>query len=133
MAYSKSNSARLRKRNKRVVTDGVVHISASFNNTLITITDRAGNTLLSASGGTAGFKGSRKSTPFAAQMASESIASVARDEWGMKTLIVYVKGPGPGRDSALRALGAVGFRILFIKDKSSNPHGGTRSPKKRRV
>lgn len=133
MAYSKSNTSRSRKRNKRVVTEGTIHIAASFNNTLVTITDRAGNALVSASGGTSGFKGARKSTPYAAQLAAEKVATVARDEFGMKTVIIYVKGPGPGRDSALRALGPMGFRVLFIKDRSSNPHGGTRSPKKRRV
>src|SRR5689334_11596365 len=104
MALLKKKFSKVRKRAKRTVTNGIFHISASFNNTLITTTDYAGNVLVSASAGTSGFKGTRKSTPFAAQMATEKVATVARDELGMKNIIVYIKGPGPGRDSALRAL-----------------------------
>jgi small subunit ribosomal protein S11 len=126
-------SGRIRKRAKRIVTDGVVHINASFNNTIINVTDRQGNTLVQGSAGAAGFKGSRKSTPFAAQVAAEKVGTIARDEYGVKVLIVFVKGPGPGRDSALRAFAALGFKVSDIIDASSIPHNGCRPPKKRRV
>jgi len=130
---SKTAAARTRKRAKRTVSDGVVHINASFNNTLITITDRQGNTVVWTTSGTAGFKGSRKSTPFAAQVAAEQAGKVARDEFGMKMIVVFVKGPGPGRESALRAFVALGFKIAEITDATGLPHNGCRPPKKRRV
>jgi small subunit ribosomal protein S11 len=126
-------AARKRKRARRVVTDGIAYINASFNNTLITITDRQGNVLSWSTAGSVGFKGSRKSTPFAAQVAGERAGTVARDEFGTKALIVYIKGPGPGRESALRALVALGFKILEITDATGLPHNGCRPPKERRV
>ena len=125
-------AARTRKRVKKTVVDGVAHIHASFNNTIITITDRQGNTLAWATSGGSGFRGSRKSTPFAAQVAAEKVAS-AMNEVGMKSLDVYVKGPGPGRESAVRALNAGGFKITNITDVTPIPHNGCRPPKKRRV
>ena len=121
-----------RKKNSKIDVLGVVHISATFNNTIITITDVQGNTISWASAGQKGFKGSRKSTPYAAQIAADSAASKAL-EYGMKTLSVEVKGPGSGRETALRALQARGFKILSIKDTTPMPHNGTRPPKKRRV
>jgi small subunit ribosomal protein S11 len=133
MALLKKKFSKTRKRVKRTVANGIFHISASFNNTLITVTDYTGNVLASASAGTSGFKGTRKSTPFAAQMAAEKVATIARDELGMRSIIIYVKGPGPGRDSAARALAPFGFRILFIKDKTRLPHNGPRRKKTRRV
>lgn len=123
----------VRKRAKRSVSDGVVHINASFNNTLITVTDRQGNALVWGSAGAAGFKGSRESTPFAAQVAAEKVGTIARDEYGVKVLIVFVKGPGPGRESALRAFVALGFKIIEITDVTGLPHNGCRPRKKRRV
>jgi len=117
---------------KKNVVEGVAHIHASFNNTIITITDRHGNALCWATAGGAGFKGSRKSTPFAAQVAAENCGRAAQ-EFGMKNLEVRVNGPGPGRDSAVRALNAVGFEISHITDVTSIPHNGCRSPKRRRV
>ena len=133
MAVLKKKFSKTRKRIKRTVTNGIFHINSSFNNTLITVTDYAGNVLSSASAGTSGFKGTRKSTPFASQMAAEKVATVARDELNMKNIIVYVKGPGAGRDAASRALAPFGFRILFIKDKTRLPHNGPRRKKTRRV
>ncbi|RMD68411.1 MAG: 30S ribosomal protein S11 [Gammaproteobacteria bacterium] len=124
--------SRAKKRVKRSVVDGIAHIHASFNNTIITITDRQGKTLTWASAGTSGFKGSRKSTPFAAQVAAQK-AGTAAQEYGIKNLDVMVKGPGPGRESAVRALNAVGFRITSIADVTPIPHNGCRPPKKRRV
>ena len=121
-----------KKRVKKVVVDGVAHVHASFNNTIITISDRQGNALCWATAGGSGFRGSRKSTPFAAQVAAERAANTAL-EFGMKTLDVYVKGPGPGRESAVRALNGVGFRIASITDVTPIPHNGCRPPKKRRV
>lgn len=123
---------RARKRVKKNVVDGVAHINASFNNTIITITDRQGNTLSWATAGGAGFRGSRKSTPFAAQVATEKAAAVVR-EFGMKNVDVFVKGPGPGRESAVRALNAAGFKVNSITDITPIPHNGCRPPKKRRV
>ncbi|MGH8653713.1 MAG: 30S ribosomal protein S11 [Gammaproteobacteria bacterium] len=123
---------RSRKRVKKTVVDGVAHIHASFNNTIITITDRQGNTLCWASAGGSGFKGSRKSTPFAAQVASEKMRETM-SEFGLENLDVYVKGPGPGRDSAVRALNAAGFKITNITDVTAIPHNGCRPPKRRRV
>jgi small subunit ribosomal protein S11 len=123
---------RTRKKVKMTVTDGVAHIHASFNNTIVTISDRKGNTLCWATSGGSGFRGSRKSTPFAAQVAAERAGRSAL-EYGMKTLEVKVKGPGPGRESAVRSLNAVGFKITSITDVTPIPHNGCRPPKRRRV
>ena len=117
---------------KKKLSSGVAHIVSSFNNTIITITDEKGNALAWSSSGHKGFKGSRKSTPYAAQVAADAAASKAL-EYGMKTLNVEIKGPGSGRETALRALQAKGFKILSIKDTTPMPHNGTRPPKKRRV
>ena len=122
----------VKKKVKRTVMDGVAHIHASFNNTIITITDRQGNPLAWATAGGSGFRGSRKSTPFAAQVAAEKLSSV-RDEYGMQNLDVFVKGPGPGRESAVRSLNSAGFKITNITDVTPIPHNGCRPPKKRRV
>ncbi len=121
-----------KKRVKKTVVDGLAHIHASFNNTIITITDRQGNTLAWATAGGCGFRGSRKSTPFAAQIASQKAGETAQ-EFGMKNLEVFIKGPGPGRESAVRALNAIGFMITNITDVTPIPHNGCRPPKKRRV
>ncbi|HNW77360.1 MAG TPA: 30S ribosomal protein S11 [Candidatus Competibacteraceae bacterium] len=121
-----------RKRVKKNVVDGIAHIHASFNNTIITITDRQGNTLAWATSGGSGFRGSRKSTPFAAQVAAERVGNVVKD-YGVKNLEVNVKGPGPGRESAVRALNAAGFKIMSIMDVTPIPHNGCRPPKRRRV
>jgi small subunit ribosomal protein S11 len=121
-----------RKKIKRSVTDGVAHIFASFNNTIVTITDRQGNALAWATSGGSGFRGSRKSTPFAAQVAAEKAGTRAQ-EYGMKNLDVMVKGPGPGRESAVRALNNAGFKITNITDVTPIPHNGCRPPKRRRV
>lgn len=121
-----------KKRGKKTVVDAVAHVHASFNNTIITISDRQGNALCWATAGGSGFRGSRKSTPFAAQVAAERAGNAAL-EFGVKNLDVYVKGPGPGRESAVRALNAVGFRISSINDVTPIPHNGCRPPKKRRV
>ncbi|MCZ6470987.1 MAG: 30S ribosomal protein S11 [Gammaproteobacteria bacterium] len=126
------SSSRSRKKVKRTVSDGVAHIHATFNNTIVTISDRQGNTLSWATAGGSGFRGSRKSTPFAAQVAAERAGQMAQ-EMGMKSLEVMVKGPGPGRDSAVRALNAIGFKISRIDDVTPIPHNGCRPPKKRRV
>src|SRR3569833_1232797 len=125
-------TARTRKRVKKNVVDAVAHIQASFNNTIITITDRQGNTLSWSSAGACGFKGSRKSTPFAAQVAADMAGQVAL-EYGVNNVEVFVKGPGPGRDSAVRGLHAVGFKVSSITDVTPLPHNGCRPPKKRRV
>ena len=124
--------ARLRRREKKNITSGIAHVSATFNNTKITITDVQGNTIAWASAGGQGFKGSRKSTPYAAQLAAEDAGRKAQ-EHGVKTLEVNVKGPGSGRESALRALQAVGFVITIIRDVTPIPHNGCRPPKRRRV
>lgn len=121
-----------RRRDRRVVEKGVVHINASFNNTIVTITDMQGNALAWASAGELGFKGSRKSTPFAAQSASETAAKAAL-EYGLKSVEVYVKGPGSGRESAIRALETVGIQVTLIRDVTPIPHNGCRPPKRRRV
>ena len=123
---------RVRKKVKKSVAEGIAHIHASFNNTIITITDRQGNALSWATSGGAGFKGSRKSTPFAAQVAAEK-AGVAAQEYGVRNVEVKVKGPGPGRESAVRALNACGLKITSIADVTPIPHNGCRPPKKRRV
>lgn len=125
-------ATRVRKKVKKSVAEGIAHIHASFNNTIITITDRQGNTLSWATSGAGGFKGSRKSTPFAAQVAAEK-AGRAAQEYGVKNLEVRIKGPGPGRESAVRALNAVGFKIASISDVTPVPHNGCRPPKRRRV
>jgi len=125
-------ASRSRKKAKLNVSDAVAHIHASFNNTIITITDRQGNALTWATAGGSGFRGSRKSTPFAAQVASERAARAAQ-EYGVKNVDVFVKGPGPGRESAVRALNLVGFKINNITDVTPIPHNGCRPPKKRRV
>lgn len=125
-------TTRVRKKVKKNVVDGIAHIHASFNNTIITISDRQGNALSWATAGGSGFRGSRKSTPFAAQVASERAGKIAQD-FGMKNIEVLVKGPGPGRDSAVRALNSIGFRITNISDVTPIPHNGCRPPKKRRV
>ncbi len=124
--------ARTRRKEKKNISAGVAHVSASFNNTKITITDAQGNTIAWSSAGTMGFKGSRKSTPYAAQVAAEDAAKKAA-EHGMRTLEVNVSGPGSGRESALRALQAAGFTITSIRDVTSIPHNGCRPPKRRRV
>lgn len=125
-------ATKTRKKVKKNVVDGVAHVHASFNNTIITITDRQGNTLTWATSGGSGFRGSRKSTPFAAQVAAEK-AGTAAQEFGVKNLEVMVNGPGPGRESAVRSLNNAGFRILSITDVTPIPHNGCRPPKKRRV
>ena len=123
---------RARKRIKKEVAEGIVHVHASFNNTIITITDRKGNALSWATSGGSGFRGSRKSTPFAAQVAAEKAGIVAQ-EFGMKNVDVMIKGPGPGRESAVRSLNNLGFKINNIVDVTPIPHNGCRPPKKRRV
>jgi small subunit ribosomal protein S11 len=124
--------APIRKKVKKDVSDGIAHIHASFNNTIILITDRQGNALSWATSGGSGFRGSRKSTPFAAQVAAERAGEKVK-EYGMKNLEVEVKGPGPGRESAVRALNNAGFQITNITDVTPIPHNGCRPPKKRRV
>ena len=121
-----------KKKVKKNVTDAVAHIHASFNNTIVLITDRQGNTLSWATAGSCGFKGSRKSTPFAAQVAAEKAATAAA-EHGVKTLEVLVKGPGPGRESAVRSINNAGFKVTNITDVTPIPHNGCRAPKRRRV
>lgn len=127
-----SLNLRARRKLKKQVLDGIAHIHASFNNTIVTISDRHGNTLGWATSGGSGFRGSRKSTPFAAQVAAERCAEIVQ-EYGIKNLEVMVKGPGPGRESAIRALNAAGFRITSIIDVTPIPHNGCRPAKKRRV
>jgi small subunit ribosomal protein S11 len=127
-----STAGKARKRAKRMVSDAIAHVHASFNNTIVTITDRQGNTLSWATSGGCGFRGSRKSTPFAAQVAAEK-AGVAAQEYGVKNVEVRVRGPGPGRESAVRALNAAGLKVTSIEDVTPIPHNGCRPPKKRRV
>ena len=128
----KDSNFKKKKKIKRNVTSGIAFVNSTFNNTIISIADETGNVISWSSAGSKGFKGSRKSTPYAAQIAADSAASKAL-EYGMKTLSVEVKGPGSGRETALRALQARGFKILSIKDTTPMPHNGTRPPKKRRV
>ena len=128
---AKANT-RVRKKVKKNVAEGIAHIHASFNNTIVTITDRQGNALAWATTGSSGFKGSRKSTPFAAQLAAEDAAKKAM-EHGVRNVTVYVNGPGSGRESALRALNAAGFKINLIRDVTPVPHNGCRPRKRRRV
>ena len=125
-------ATRVRRREKKNIASGVAHVNASFNNTMITITDAQGNTIAWSSSGSQGFKGSRKSTPFAAQVAAEAAGRKAM-EHGMRSLEIQVRGPGSGRESALRALQAVGFTVTTIHDTTSVPHNGCRPPKRRRV
>ena len=122
-----------KKTARRSVSEGVAHIHESFNNTIVTITDRQGNALAWATSGGQGFRGSRKSTPFAAQVAAEVAGKAAQETYGVKNVDVLVKGPGPGRESAVRALGALGYKINSISDVTPIPHNGCRPPKKRRV
>lgn len=121
-----------KKREKKLIESGIVHIQATFNNTIITITDLQGNTVAWSSAGTVGFKGSRKSTPFAAQLAAENAIKKAADV-GMKSVEVFIKGPGSGREAALRSLQGAGFQVSFIRDVTPIPHNGCRPPKRRRV
>jgi small subunit ribosomal protein S11 len=134
MAKSSGNNTgqRVRKKIRKNIADGVVHVHASFNNTIITITDRQGNSLSWASSGGQGFKGSRKSTPFAAQVAAE-VAGRAAQEQGVKNIDIEIKGPGPGRESSVRALAALGLRITSISDVTPMPHNGCRPQKRRRI
>jgi small subunit ribosomal protein S11 len=125
-------TTRVRKKVKKNVAEGIAHVHASFNNTIIMITDRQGNALSWATSGSSGFKGSRKSTPFAAQIAADNAGKGAQ-ECGVKNLEVRIKGPGPGRESAVRALNAAGFKITSISDVTPVPHNGCRPPKKRRI
>ena len=121
-----------KKKERKNIPNGVAHIQATFNNTMITITDPAGNVVAWSSGGVAGFKGSRKSTPFAAQLAAENAAKKAMEN-GMRTVDVYIKGPGAGREAALRAIQSAGLKIHLIRDVTPIPHNGCRPPKRRRV
>ncbi len=129
---AKARQKTSRKKLRRDITEGVVHIQATFNNTIVTITDPQGNTLAWSTAGAQGFKGSRKSTPFAAQMAAQEACKKAQEQ-GLKSAFAYIKGPGSGRESALRAVNASGIRITGIKDVTPIPHNGCRPPKKRRV
>ncbi len=129
---AKATTARVRKKVKKSVADAIAHIHASFNNTIVTITDRQGNALSWFTAGAAGFKGSRKSTSFAAQVAAENAGKQAL-ECGVKNIEVRIKGPGPGRESTVRALNGLGFKITSISDVTPMPHNGCRPPKKRRV
>jgi small subunit ribosomal protein S11 len=122
-----------KRKNKRTVADGVLHIHASFNNTIVMFSDKQGNALCWATAGGSGFRGSRKSTPFAAQVAAENAGRVAKDDFGVRSVNVLINGPGPGRESAVRAVIALGFKITEIKDVTGIPHNGCRPPKKRRV
>ena len=128
----KVSSYSKKKKNKKIITNGIAYVQSTFNNTIISIADTSGNVISWASAGQKGFKGSRKSTPYAAQIAADAAASKAI-EFGMKVLSVEVKGPGSGRETALRALQARGFKIISIKDTTPMPHNGSRPPKKRRV
>ena len=121
------------RKGRRTVADGIAHVHASFNNTIITITDRQGNALGWATAGGSGFRGSRKSTPYAAQVAAERVALATIESHGMSSVDVYIKGPGPGRESAVRAMNGAGLKINSISDVTPIPHNGCRPPKKRRV
>lgn len=129
---AKGQTNRGRKKVKKNISDGIAHVHASFNNTIITITDRQGNALAWSTSGAQGFKGSRKSTPFAAQVAAE-VAGKAAQECGIKTVDVLIKGPGPGRESSVRALNALGIKVTSISDITPVPHNGCRPPKRRRI
>ncbi|KTC99049.1 30S ribosomal protein S11 [Legionella geestiana] len=132
MAINKSKQQKVRKKIKTIVTDGIVHVHASFNNTIVTFSDRQGNVLCWATSGGSGFRGSRKSTPYAAQVATERAAAVAK-EYGLKSVAVRVHGPGPGRESTIRELISQDFKIVEITDVTGIPHNGCKPPKKRRV
>ncbi len=132
MAQAKSR-AKKRRKEKRTVLSGIAHIKATFNNTIVAITDKEGNVLCWASGGTVGYKGTRKSTPYAAQLAAEQAAKKAVDQYGMREVDVYVKGPGAGREAAIRSLQAAGLEVKSIKDVTPIPHDGCRPPSRRRV
>ncbi|OGW14997.1 MAG: 30S ribosomal protein S11 [Nitrospinae bacterium RIFCSPLOWO2_12_FULL_45_22] len=132
MAEGDKRKGTKKKKEKRVIGEGIAHIQSTFNNTIITITDMGGNVVAWASAGTQGFKGSRKSTPFAAQVAAESAAKKAID-LGVKKINIYVKGPGSGRESAIRSLQAAGLEVNLIRDVTPIPHNGCRPPKRRRV
>ena len=129
----KGKKVRTRRRERKNIEKGQVHISSSFNNTMVTITDTQGNALSWASAGGMGFRGSRKSTPYAAQMVAETAAKAAVENYGLKTVEVFVKGPGQGRESAIRALQSAGLEVTLIKDVTPIPHNGCRPPKKRRI
>ena len=133
MAKAAAPAARVRKKVKKNVAEGIAHVHASFNNTIITITDLVGNVLSWSSSGSLGFRGSRKGTPFAAQQASFTAATKAKDSAGLRTVDVRVSGPGAGRESAVRALGSVGIEVRSIRDTTPIPHNGCRPPKRRRV
>lgn len=132
MGIAKAKQQKTKKKVKRIVSDGIVHVHASFNNTIVTFTDRQGNALCWATSGGSGFRGSRKSTPFAAQVATERASAVAK-EYGMKSVEVLVHGPGPGRESTIRELITQDFKITAITDVTGIPHNGCKPPKKRRV
>lgn len=132
MTMNKAKQKKSRKKVKKVVTDAIVHVHASFNNTIVTFTDRQGNTLCWATAGGSGFRGSRKSTPYAAQVATERASTVAK-EYGVKSVAVFIHGPGPGRESTIRELIAQGFKIVEITDVTGIPHNGCKPSKKRRV
>ena len=132
MSKAQTANTKIRKKVKKNIPEGIVHIHASFNNTIITITDRQGNAISWATAGGAGFKGSRKSTPFAAQVAAENAGKVAM-EVGVQSLEAKINGPGPGRESALRALNALGIKITIIQDVTPIPHNGCKPPKRRRI
>jgi small subunit ribosomal protein S11 len=132
MSTAKSKQQKTRKKVKRVVTDGIVHVHASFNNTIVTFTDRQGNALCWATAGGSGYRGSRKSTPYAAQVATERASAVAK-EYGVKSVAVLIYGPGPGRESTVRELISQDFKIVEITDVTGIPHNGCKPPKKRRV
>ena len=133
MAPTKRKGTRTRRKERKYVDKGQAHIASSFNNTMVTISDANGNVLSWASAGQLGFRGSRKSTPFAAQQAAEEAAKKAMSEYGLKSVDVFVKGPGSGREAAIRALQAAGLDVSMIKDVTPLPHNGTRPPKRRRV
>ena len=130
---AKGKKVRTRRKERKNIEKGAVHISSSFNNTMVTITDTQGNALSWASAGGMGFRGSKKSTPYAAQMVAETAAKAAVDNYGLKTVEVFVKGPGQGRESAIRALQSAGLEVTMIKDVTPIPHNGCRPPKRRRV
>ena len=132
MAKKDTKATKTRKKVKKSVSSGIVHLFATFNNTIVTISDRQGNTIAWASSGSSGFKGSRKSTPFAAQLAAENAAKRAMDA-GLRSVEIFVKGPGSGREAAIRSLQAVGLEIRLIRDVTPIPHNGCRPPKRRRV
>ena len=129
---AKANTVRVRKKVKKSVSEGIVHVHASFNNTIVTVTDLQGNTLCWGSSGSAGFKGSRKSTPFAARMATEQTLKTAQS-MGVQEVELFVKGPGPGREAAIRAVQSLGIKVRLISDLTPVPHNGCRPPKRRRV